>query len=128
MDLGKINCKNKGLTLQLNEKEDFERTLRHYKMDKSVIRFNNVTINTAYYTTPGGMQSEDKDRYVEAEKSANYLEKHFPTLVTKYYKGKTQRPEVRLKDRDEKNKKTNTTTNKKHLKNSLKRKTKKKNK
>ena len=74
----------------------------HYKMDKSVIRFNNVTINTAYYTTPGGMQSEDKDRYVEAEKSADYLKKHFP-IGNKILQRKTQRPEVRLKDRDEKN-------------------------
>ena len=75
---GKINRKNKDLKLKLNEKEDFERTLRHYKMDKTVVRFNNITINTAYYTTPGGMQSEKKDRYQEAEKSANYLVKHFP--------------------------------------------------
>ena len=120
---GKINRKNKALTLKLNEKEDFERTLRHYKMDKSVIRFNNVTINTAYYTTPGGMQSEDKDRYVEAEKSANFLEKNFPKLVTKYYKGKTKRPEVRLKDSDDKKTKVNT-ANKKYNK-KTRRKTKK---
>ncbi len=95
---GKINRKDPELKLKLNEKEDFERTLRNYHKDKSVIRFNNITINTSYYTTSGGMQSENKDRYDEAEKSANYLVKKFPHYTKKWYKGKTKRPEIRLKD------------------------------
>lgn len=95
---GKINRKDKNLKLKLNEKEDFERTLRNYHKDKSVLRFNNITINTPYYTAPGGMQSENKDRYKEAEKSANFLVKEFPQYATKWYKGKTLRPEIRLKD------------------------------
>ena len=96
---GKINRHHKDLTLQLNEKEDFERTLRHYKLDGSVFRFWNITIDTPYYTAPGGMQSEKKDRYLEAEKSADYLVKSFPKYARKWYKGKTKRPEIRVKDR-----------------------------
>lgn len=100
---GKINRHNKELQLKLNEKEDAERTLRHYKIDGSVLRFNNVTINTKFYTTPGGFQANNIDRYKEAEYGANYLVKHFPSFVTKYYKGKTKRPEVRFKDKSKKN-------------------------
>ena len=96
---GKINRHLPELKLTLDEKEDFERTLRHYQLDGGVLRFWNVTMETSYYKTPGGMQAEAKDRYLEAEKSANYLVKTFPNYVTKWYKGKTKRPEVRLKDR-----------------------------
>lgn len=96
---GKINRHDSDLQLTINEKEDFERTLRHYDKDGSVFRFNNVTIRTAYYSTAGGMQSENKNRFVEAEKSANYLVNKYPNYVTKWYKGKDKRPEVRLKDK-----------------------------
>lgn len=95
---GIINRHSKDLVLELNEKEDYERTLRHYKKDGSVIRFWNVTIDTAYYSTPGGMQAENKDRFIEAEKSANWLVKKFPKYTKKWYKGKDKRPEVRIKD------------------------------
>ena len=96
---GKINRHDSNLRLTINEKEDFERTLRHYHKDGSVFRFNNVTIKTGYYSTAGGMQSENKNRFVEAEKSANYLVNKFPYYTTKWYKGKDKRPEVRLKDK-----------------------------
>ena len=56
--------------LTIDEKEDVERTLKHYVQDGSVFRFNNVTIKTNYYKTKGGMQSENKDRQKEALKSA----------------------------------------------------------
>lgn len=96
---GKINRHDKNLKLNLDEKEDFERTLRHYKKDGFVLRYWNVTISTSYYKTPGGMQAENKDRYKEAEISANYLVEMFPEYTTKWYKGKTKRPEVKLKDK-----------------------------
>lgn len=93
---GKINRHDDELTLKLEEKEDAERTLRHYKKDGSVIRFNNITIDTNYYITAGGFQAHDIDRYKEAEHNANYLVNEFPSFVKKYYKGKTQRPELRF--------------------------------
>lgn len=96
---GKINRHDDKLQLKLKEKEDAERTLRHYKKDGSVLRFNNITIDTTFYITPGGYQASSMDRYKEAEHDANYLVKHFPLLVTKYYKGATRRPEVRFKDK-----------------------------
>ena len=95
---GKINRHDKTLQLKLNEKEDFERTLRHYHKDGAVMRFWNITINTPYYKEPGGMQAENKDRYKEAEISANFLVKKFPKYTEKWYKGKTKRPEIKLKD------------------------------
>ncbi len=97
---GIINRKAEELKLELNEKEDFERTLRHYHKDGTVSRFNNVTINTRYYKTSGGLQAENICRYQEAEKSADFLITEFPHYCTKWYKGKTlKRAELRLKDK-----------------------------
>ena len=99
---GKINRKYKKLKLTIDEKEDVERTLKHYKEDGSVFRFNNVTIKTNYYKTKGGMQSENKDRQKEALKSAHYLVKKYPKLATLYLKKKSGHPEVKLRDRTNK--------------------------
>lgn len=99
---GKINRKSKNLKLTINEKEDVERTLKHYVQDGSVFRFNNVTIKTNYYKNKGGMQSENKDRQKEALKSAHYLVKKYPKLATLYLKKKSGHPEVKLRDRTNK--------------------------
>ena len=41
---GIINRKNK--QLQLTIKEDVERTLQYYSLDKVILRYNNITIDT----------------------------------------------------------------------------------
>ena len=96
---GIINRKDKSLSLTIDEKEDVERTLLHYKRDNGVLRYNNITIKTSYYSEKGGMQSENKNRKDEALKSANYLVKKFPHYCKLYLGKKSGHPEVRLKDR-----------------------------
>ena len=57
---GIINRHNKNLKLTVDEKENVERTLQHYSIDKKVLRINSVTVKTTYFKTPGGMQSTKK--------------------------------------------------------------------
>ncbi len=98
---GKINRHDKDLVLHRDEKEDVERTLRHYDKDKSVIRFNDIAIKTKFYTTPGGYQAANKDRKKEALKSAKYLARIYPRYATLWLGKKSRHPEVRLRDKDD---------------------------
>jgi len=110
---GMINSHNKNKFLYIDEKEDVLRTLLHYKSDHGVLRYNNISFNTAYYTEKGGMQSEGKDRKKEALKSAKLLIKKFPYYCKLYLGKKSGHPEVRLRDRTLKNKQKCTRTRKK---------------
>jgi hypothetical protein len=102
---GYINNKSNNLFLTVNEKENAERTLKHYNKDKKVLRFNNISITTEYYKVPGGMQNNN-NRNLAAQKSANILAKQFPNYVKIFYKGKTKRAELRFRNSTKKINKT----------------------
>ena len=90
---GVINRHLPSLTINLDEKEDVLRTLLYYHEDKTVLRFNNITITTPYYTEKGGMQTENKDRRLE-------LVSRFPEYChLKPKKKKNGHTEVILKDK-----------------------------
>jgi len=96
---GIINRKDGSLKLSIDEKENVERTLQYFMKDKAVLRLNNVTVITKYYTNPGGMQADKdakKNRMLDAEKSAQYLHKKYPDLTKIFYRKKTNRPEIKL--------------------------------
>jgi len=96
---GIINRKDGSLKLSIDEKENVERTLQYFMKDKAVLRLNNVTVITKYYTNPGGMQADKdakKKRMLDAEKSAQYLHKKYPDLTKIFYRKKTNRPEIKL--------------------------------
>jgi hypothetical protein len=78
---GIINRKSIKLKNTIEEKEDVERTLQHYSLDNTVLRFNNVAIDTTYYRTKGGLQYSKKDRIKDASVSADYLHKKYPKLT-----------------------------------------------
>jgi hypothetical protein len=63
-------------------------------MDQKVLRFNNISIVTKYYKTPGGMQSEKKNRKTEALKSAKYLHKKYPNITKIKLTKKSGVPEI----------------------------------
>lgn len=69
-----------------SEKEDFERSILYFKKYGELVRFNNITIKTNYWTNPGGMQSELKDRVAEAERRTKELMKRYPEYVTQRWK------------------------------------------
>ena len=94
----------KGLKIHLhNFKEDYERTVKMYKMDGAVIRFSSVAPKTSYYTEKGGAEEFRETKAMEEE--ARWLEKEFPDLVQirwikrPRYSTTALYPDVRLKDR-----------------------------
>jgi len=78
---GVINRKDNDLLLKFeSDKEDVERTLRFYKKDAGVLRFNFITIKTKYYA-PGGIAAEygSKEKRLEEGKArVERLVKEFP--------------------------------------------------
>jgi hypothetical protein len=93
---GIINRHRPDLQITIDEKENAERTLKHYTIDGAVLRFNNVGIETRYYKNKGGMQDEGKNRKEEALKSVQYLHAKYPKLTKIYLGKKSGVPEIRL--------------------------------
>lgn len=77
---GIINRHLKSLRINIDEKEDVLRTLLYYNLDKKVLRFNYITINTNYYKEKGGLQAENKNRQEESKLSCEIIVKRFPHL------------------------------------------------
>lgn len=95
---GNINRQDKDLILTIDEKEDVERTLQYYVKDHTVVRFNNISVDTSYYVNPGGMQGLGRDRKKDALESAIYLNQKFPDLTQLHLTKKSGVAEVKLKD------------------------------
>jgi hypothetical protein len=89
---GKIN--DKSLTLSIDNKEDFERTLLSYKKYGGVVRFNYISPITNYYTLAGGMN--DDRTYEDDLKSCNYLIKTFPQYVKMARTRKSGMPMIKV--------------------------------
>ena len=66
-----------------DNQEDKERTLRYWKKDKVLLRFNHVTLITKYYA-PGGMDSPT--RKAETEAATAHLVAEFPGLIKQVHK------------------------------------------
>jgi len=81
----------------LDDKEDYERSIRHYLADGVVTRLEFISIQTSYYKEPGGLQlSRTPERIL---RSAQWLADKFPSLCSMNLSKKSPYPEVRLKDR-----------------------------
>lgn len=93
---GHIVRHDKDLMLTLEDKEDFERTLQYYVKDGKVVRLDDVTVKSQYYTEPGGMQIERTTNRIR--ESAEYLTKKYPGLCTMYTRKTTGHAELRLRD------------------------------
>jgi hypothetical protein len=84
------------LTVTIDDKEDYLRSVIMYVLDGGVLRFNGVAPQSAYYKEPGGMQEERTMRRIEA--SAKAMVAAFPDLVKINLTKKSGMPEVRLRD------------------------------
>jgi hypothetical protein len=80
------------LNLNAETKEDYEQTIKYYKMDGGVYRFNNVTAKTKF-NAPGGLGT---DRFDRNKHAAEYLEKTYPDIITTFQR-KNGTYEVKLK-------------------------------
>lgn len=92
---GVITRHDKDLSVTLDDKEDFERTLQHYVKDGRVVRLDNITCKTKYYGT-GGMAEERTEKRIT--ESAEELVRRFPGLCSMYVRDTTGHAELRLKD------------------------------
>ncbi len=70
---------DKSLSLILEEKEDYERTIKHFLKFGAVVRLNMVATKTTYYTGAGGMVDDRTEE--EQNKSALYLCATYPDLI-----------------------------------------------
>lgn len=102
---GVVNSYDPALQVTLDDKEDVERTLKHYVADGVVVRVNDVAPVTRYYSEPGGMQESSgvphpsprtKERVL---KSAIQLCERYPGLCTLNQSKRSGWAEVRLQDR-----------------------------
>jgi len=84
------------LTVTLDDKEDYLRSVMMYMLDGGVLRFNGIAPVSAYYKEPGGMQEERTMNRIAA--SAQAMVTAFPDLVKINLTKKSGMPEVRLRD------------------------------
>lgn len=76
---GMVVSHSKDLYVTMDDKEDFERSVRAYLKYGKVARMNFVTVKSSYYTEKGGMQEERTEARVEW--SAKKLMAMFPNQV-----------------------------------------------
>lgn len=67
---------DKALEVELEDKEDFERSIKYFIKFKKVIRINSICVKTNYYKEPGGMQVTRTPKRVDD--SAKYLIEKYP--------------------------------------------------
>lgn len=93
---GVVNNRNAEVRT-IDDKEDYERSIKYYLKDNGVLRFNNVTCRTNCYKEPGGMQVERTKKRIHD--SAVYLTEKYPNLCKLNTGKKSGYTEVRLRDR-----------------------------
>lgn len=84
--------------VSLDDKEDYERSIKHYLHDGTVVRIDYYTFRANYYTEPGGLQATRTDERIDW--SARELARRYPDLASINTTKKSRRfTEVRLRDR-----------------------------
>jgi len=84
------------LTVTIDDKEDYLRSLIMYILDGGVIRYSGIAPQSAYYKEEGGMQ--ETRTFQRIETSAKALVSSFPDLATLNMTKQSGMPEVRLRD------------------------------
>jgi hypothetical protein len=87
---------DKGIKLEMAEKDDYIRSIKAYIRDGCVIRLNYVAPKTSYYKEPGGLQS-DPNRVKKQEKAVEWLLKTYPEYVKRNPTRKSGYPEIRIR-------------------------------
>ena len=94
---GQIITKDKRLSVTLEDKEDFERTILYFHKYKKVVRLNMIAPKTKYYDEDGGMQVTRTEDRVTA--SAFQLIKKYPQYCSINTKKKSKHTELKLNSR-----------------------------
>ena len=93
---GVVNTHDKNTYVTLDDKEDFERTIKFYIKDGRVVRFNGIGVLSAYYTEPGGMQVERNEERVRH--SGMELLNRYP-MFCEWNRARKKHFEIRLVDK-----------------------------
>jgi hypothetical protein len=83
----------------MDDKEDYERSIKYYLKDGGLLRFNNVAFKTKCYKEPGGMQYDEQRTKERILESAKKLVETYPNLCKLNLKKKSGYAEVRLHDK-----------------------------
>jgi hypothetical protein len=76
------------------EKEDYQRTIQFWELDKVVVRLNMYAVQTATYATPGGLQ--EGNRLEREKKTVEAMIKRWPQYIKMNPRRKSGYPEIRL--------------------------------
>ena len=68
---------NHNIHINIEEKEDFERTIQFYIENNKILRINNICVATNYYKNKGGMQT-NTNRIENSKISSEYLIRTYP--------------------------------------------------
>lgn len=79
----------------LDDKEDFERSIRYAREEGGILRFDNLTVTTSYYKGSGGLQASRTADRVSA--GARWLAETFPGYCEINHRKKSDWAEVRLR-------------------------------
>jgi len=94
---GSIN--DHSILIDIEEKEDVQRSIMYFMKYKKILRINNITIKTKYYKTKGGMQDRcinDLNRIESSKKSCEFLLDKYPEYTKLYTSKKTGIYEIKL--------------------------------
>ncbi len=94
---GQIITQDRSLSVTLEDKEDFERTMLYFHKYKKVVRLNMIAPKTNYYDEDGGMQVTRTEKRVTA--SALTLIKRYPNYCSLNTKKKSNHTEIKLNSR-----------------------------
>ena len=75
---GCINRHLPELNLTMDIKEDYERTIKYWLLDKVIIKLNYISASNAIYKTKGGLQETYPDRSHASINSCNILINNYP--------------------------------------------------
>ena len=94
---GQIITRDKSLSVSLEDKEDFERTILYFDKYKKVVRLNMIAPKTNYYNEDGGMQITRTEKRITA--SAFTLIKKYPNYCSLNTNKKSSHTEIKLNSR-----------------------------
>ncbi|QDP68038.1 MAG: hypothetical protein GOVbin3264_19 [Prokaryotic dsDNA virus sp.] len=89
-----ISEPDRTLLVELEDKEDFERSIRYFIKYNSVVRLEMITMKTKFYKGDGGLQATRTEERIT--KSAKYLAAKYPEYCKMNTGKKTGHAEVRL--------------------------------
>lgn len=95
---GLINTGSEAHHVPTDEKDDYRRGFQVFKEEGKLIRFDYITVNTAYYKQPGGMQERRTPKIIE--RAAKILAEDYPEYCTVYKSKGKGTWELKLNNRE----------------------------